>query len=130
MKVSRQTWVYVSNVYDLVNYNQSPSGNTLDIECEGVLSTGVDRTLVGNRVGVDLTQSTIRPLLPSLFPVALTGQHPWLHPGWKILPTRIGLCSNTNSDRRFRFEDNNVAFTHVKPHYYRVRQVEPCHQLG
>ncbi len=22
------------------------------------------------------------------------------------------------------------AFTLVQPHYYRVRQVEPCHQLG
>ncbi len=26
--------------------------HTLGIECKGVLSTGVDRTLVGNRVGV------------------------------------------------------------------------------
>ncbi len=59
-----------------------------------------------------------------------TGQHPWLCPGWKILPTRIGYCSNTNDDRRFRCEDNNVAFTNVQPHFYRVRQVEPCYQLG
>ncbi len=29
-------------------------------------------------------------------PVARTGQHPWLRPGWKILPTRISYCSNTN----------------------------------
>ncbi len=42
----------------------------------------------------------------------------------------IGYCSNTNSARRFRCEDNNVAFTHVQPHYYRVRRVEPCHPLG
>ncbi len=61
--------------------------------------------------------------------MARTGQHPWLHPGWKTLPTRIGYCSNTNCDRRFRCEDDNVAFTHLRPHYYRVRQVEPCHQL-
>ncbi len=27
-------------------------------------------------------------------------------------------------------EDNNVAFAHVQPHYYRVRQGELCHQLG
>ncbi len=33
-------------------------------------------------------------------------------------------------DRRFQCEDNNVAFTNVQPHYYRVRQVEPCHQVG
>ncbi len=33
-------------------------------------------------------------------------------------------------DRRFRCEDNNVAFTNVQPHFYRVRQVEPCHRLG
>ncbi len=25
---------------------------------------------------------------------------------------------------RFRCEDNNVAFTNVQPHYYRVRQVD------
>ncbi len=31
----------------------------------------------------------------------------------------------------FRLEDNNVDFTHAQPpHYYRMRQVEPCHQLG
>ncbi len=32
-------------------------------------------------------------------------------------------------DRRFRCEDNNAAFTHVRPHYYRVRQAELCHPL-
>ncbi len=62
--------------------------------------------------------------------MARTEQHPWVCPGWKILPTRIGYCSNAYCDRRFRCEDNNVAFTNVQPHYYRVRQVEPCHQLG
>ncbi len=45
-------------------------------------------------------------------------------------PTRIGFCSNTNGDRRFQCEDNNVVFTHVQPHLYCVRQVEPCHHLG
>ncbi len=63
--------------------------------------------------------------------MARTGQHPWLHPGWKILPTSVGYCSNTSCTRRFRWEDNNVDFTHMQPHYYRVRQVkEPCHRLG
>ncbi len=118
---------------------------TLGIERKGVLSIGVLRLLVGNRVGVGLTRSAIRPLLPSLLPVrgaskqrphcseppvARTGKHPWLHPGWKIPPTRIGYCSNTNCAHRFRSEDNNVDFTQVQPHYYRVRQVEPCDKLG
>ncbi len=49
---------------------------------------------------------------------------------YTLLPTRISYCSNTNFDRRFRCEDNNVAFTPVQPHYFRVRQVEACHQLG
>ncbi len=62
--------------------------------------------------------------------MAGTGQHPWLHPGWKIQPTRIGYCSNANCARRFRCEDNNIALTQVQPHFYRERQVEPCHQLG
>ncbi len=48
----------------------------------------------------------------------------------KMLPTRIGYCSNTNCNCRFRCEDNNIAFTNVQPHYYRVRQLEPCHHLG
>ncbi len=47
-----------------------------------------------------------------------------------ILPTRIGYSSNTNYARRFQCDDNDVAFTHVQPHYYLVRHVEPCHQLG
>ncbi len=41
-----------------------------------------------------------------------------------------GYCLNTNNDRRFRCEDNTVAFTNVQPHYYHVRQVEPCPHLG
>ncbi len=63
-------------------------------------------------------------------PVARTGQNPWLRHEWKILPTRIGYYSNTKSSHSFRCEDNNVKFTNVQPHYYRVLQVEPCHQLG
>ncbi len=59
----------------------------------------------------------------------MSGQHPWLRPGWKILPTRICYCSNTYCDCRFPCEDNNVAFTNVQHHSYRVRQMEPCHQL-
>ncbi len=32
--------------------------------------------------------------------------------------------------RRFRCQNNNVDLMRVQYHYYRVRQVEPCHQLG
>ncbi len=50
---------------------------------------------------------------------------------WMENPTdKDRLLLNTNGDHRFRCEDNNVAFTHVQPHYYRVRSVEPCHHLG
>ncbi len=42
----------------------------------------------------------------------------------------MGYCSNTNCARRFRSEDNNVDLMGAQPHYYRVRQVEPCHQSG
>ncbi len=42
-------------------HNSCPTG---DIECKGVLSIGVYRLLVGNRVSVGLTRSTTRPLLP------------------------------------------------------------------
>ncbi len=38
--------------------------HTLGIECKGVLSTGVDRMLVGNRVGVGLTHSAIISFAP------------------------------------------------------------------
>ncbi len=46
------------------------------------------------------------------------------------LQTKIGYSSNINTVCRFRCEDNNVALTHVQPHYNRVQQVEPCHHLG
>ncbi len=61
--------------------------------------------------------------------VSLLWQHPWLHPGWKILPTRIHCCSNTNCAHSLRCEDNNSVFSYVQPRYYRMRQVEPFHQL-
>ncbi len=76
--------------------------STLGIECKGVLSTGVDRIMVGNRVGVCLAWSTISSFAPIQFPttgvkktsprgseppVAETG-HPGLYPGWRVLPTR------------------------------------------
>ncbi len=63
-------------------------------------------------------------------PVVRTGQHPWLRSRWKTLSTKVGYCSNTNGGHRFRCDDISVAFTNMQPHFYRVRQVEPCHQLG
>ncbi len=39
--------------------------------------------------------------------------------GWKILPTRIGYCSNINCVRRFRCEDNTGDLLCAQPHYYR-----------
>ncbi len=87
--------------------------------------------LVGNRVGVGLTRGTISPVLPFPFPVKGTRKlHPCLHPRWKIHPTRISYCSSNSWARSFRCEDNNVAFTHVQTHYYRMWQVEPCNRLG
>ncbi len=45
--------------------NSLPLGHhTLGIECKGVLSTGVDRMLVGNRVGAGRTRSTISSFAP------------------------------------------------------------------
>ncbi len=38
--------------------------HTLGIESKGGLSTGVDRMLVGNRVGVGLTRSTFSSFAP------------------------------------------------------------------
>ncbi len=40
------------------------------------------------------------------------------------------LLLNYHCVHRFRCEDSNTSFMHVQSHYYRVRQVEPCHQLG
>ncbi len=62
--------------------------------------------------------------------MARIGQHPWLLPGLKIPPTRIGYCSSTRWANHSRCDDNNVVFTNVQPHYYHVQQVEPCYRLG
>ncbi len=57
------------------------------------------RMLVGSWwVGVGLNQSAINFLNSKLSEqvynvlVAWTGQHLWLHHGWKVLPTRVGYC--------------------------------------
>ncbi len=54
--------------------------HTLGIECKGVLPTGVDRMLAGNRVGVGLTRSPISSFAPiSIFqkPVLMVVSTPW-----------------------------------------------------
>ncbi len=61
--------------------------------------------LIGNQVGVGLTRSAIDPMLPSYFPVKEASKyhmhgseppvaHPWLRPGWTVLPTRMSYCYN------------------------------------
>ncbi len=40
------------------------------------------------------------------------------------------LLKYTNWARRFRCEDNGVELLRVQPNYFRVRQVEPRHQVG
>ncbi len=69
--------------------------------------------LVGNRIVVSLTRSKIKPLLPFLKEqvnnVRMVVSRLWRSPGYihgfildgKILPTRIGYCSNTNCARRW-----------------------------
>ncbi len=49
----------------VADFNTLPLGHhTFGIECKSVLSTGVHRMLVGNRVGVGLTRSTINSFAP------------------------------------------------------------------
>ncbi len=54
--------------------------------------------------------------------MARTRQHPWENPTGK---DRL-LLKHQWLARRFQCEDSNVDLTHIQPHYYRVRQVEPC----
>ncbi len=57
-----------------------------------------------------------------------TGENSWIRPGWKILPTRAGYCSNPDCARRFGREKNKVNLMRVQPHYYYVGQVGPFHR--
>ncbi len=51
--------------------------------------------------------------------MARTGQHSWLCPGWKILPTRIGYAQTQNKIRWFCCEDNNADLkTRVENFHY------------
>ncbi len=57
--------------------SSKPLGHhTLGIECKSVLSTGVDRMLVGNRVGVGLSRSTISYFASFLKKAALMAVSP------------------------------------------------------
>ncbi len=44
----------------------------------------------------------------------------------KSYQQRKGSCLNISI---FRYEGSNVILMRVRPHYYRVRQVEPYHRL-
>ncbi len=57
----------------------------------------------------------------------------WREPGnvhGFLLSIRMGHCKNGNWARRFWCGDINIKFMRAQLHYYRVRQMEPCHQLG
>ncbi len=41
-----------------------------------------------------------------------------------------GYCSNTNSVHRIRWTGTNFNFNPMQPHYYRVQQMEFCHEFG
>ncbi len=93
-----------------VTHTVSLGHPTLGIECKGVLSTGVDRMLARNRIGVVLTRSAISFFAPIYIshhrcekncphgsepPVVRTG-HPELYPGFPILPTRPATSYKPN----------------------------------
>ncbi len=65
--------------------------HTLGIECKGVLSTGGDRILVGNQVGVGPTRNTISSFAP--IEISHHGSEENYPRGsespWRILPNRL-----------------------------------------
>ncbi len=105
---------------------QQPHGwHTLGIECKGVLSTGVDRMLVGNWVGLGLTRSTINSFAPVNISqhgnrknVLMVVSPLWRGLGILGLTDQAGYFSQVQQTRRCRHEDNNVAIAPVQPHYY------------
>ncbi len=65
LKIPETPWLFQKDIFVNVFPTSIPLGHhTLGIECKDVLSTGVDRMLVGNRVGVGLTRSTISSFAP------------------------------------------------------------------
>ncbi len=72
--------------------SSKPLGHhTLGIECKSVLSTGVDRMLVGNRVGVGLSRSTISSFAPEP-PVTETGQIVPIRPATSHKPSKFAVA--------------------------------------
>ncbi len=66
-KTSLILWSHNKSVWvvTLARQHTLPLGHhTLGIECMGVLSTGLGRMLVGNRVSVGLTLSTVKSFAP------------------------------------------------------------------
>ncbi len=96
----------VSDKLAMWRYHVLYHGNSnLCIKYKAMLSTGVYWMLVGNRIGVGLTRSTLkskhpfysqlREFLKTLrMAVVRTGQPPWLRLRWKLLSTSVGFCSN------------------------------------
>ncbi len=48
---------------------------------------------------------------------------------WKALLTTMDYNSSIRWAHRCRCDDNNVTLMYMQPHFYHVRQVEPCHRL-
>ncbi len=46
---------------------------------------------------------------------------------WMKDPTDKGVLLLKRQLSRFRGDDFKASFMHVQRHFYRVRQVEPCH---
>ncbi len=97
--------------------------HTLGIECKDMQSTRVWKMLFRNRIGVDPILTIISPMFTSLLqvndpPVAWKGLV-------ENLPTRMATAQ-APIEPAF----SGMRIICVQPHYYRIRQVEPCHWLG
>ncbi len=77
--------------------------------------------LVGNRHGEDLTRSTLRPLLPSFFPIEGAS---------KQCPYGSESCdADRTATINFAWQ-GNLTDQHGQPHYHNMRQVKPWRQWG
>ncbi len=92
------------------------------------VSVGLSRTIITTcsllnshlRQWVNYIRMAVSPLRRGLINIYgfVLGGKSYLQ-GWDTAHTPTELCV-----------DNNVSLRHVLSHYYRVRQVEPCHRLG
>ncbi len=77
----------------------------MPVDCMVHRGIGAIRLLVGNRVGVGLTRSTVRHLLPTLFPVrgASNSVHEVVSPLWRgsgTTPMSSSWMENPNDKDR------------------------------